>query len=298
MSANGGPSLEFVTRRFLIEAARARGWKPSTIVNYRYTLDRFVEHVGAERPVGTLTKKHVQAYLTEFAPGRRTGYVRQTISILSSWATWMLDEGYLRKNPLYGIRPPRKPRRLPRGIKPAEVQAILGACRDARAELMIMLGVQEGLRRFEIAGIQFADIDLDDRSLRVVGKRGAERLLPLSAETLATMARYLSEHPAASGPLLRSYVSPERGISAGLVGQIVADAFKAAGVKKAPFDGRSCHALRHSCASHMIKNGAHILDVKAALGHQHLSTTEIYLPLQVKHLREAMGGRRYRGAKG
>ncbi len=68
-----------------------------------------------------------------------------------------------------------------------------------------------------------------------------------------------------------------------------------AGIKRWSRDGISAHALRHTAATDMLRARAHLRDVQHALGHAHLATTEIYLPLVVHDLREAMGGRRYRG---
>jgi site-specific recombinase XerD len=67
-----------------------------------------------------------------------------------------------------------------------------------------------------------------------------------------------------------------------------------AGIKRKARDGISAHAGRHTCATDMLRAGAHLRDVQAALGHRHLHTTEIYLPYLVNTLSEAMGGRTYR----
>ncbi|HUP68494.1 MAG TPA: tyrosine-type recombinase/integrase [Acidimicrobiales bacterium] len=289
-----GPSLWFLARTFLLEQTSARGWRPATATNYRYVLYDFMAHVGPERPASTLAKKHVEEWLASYSPTRSPGTVRYGIACISGFSAWMVENRYLRRDPTYGVQRPRRGRRIPRALDLDAIGATIRACHDVRAQLMAMWMCQEGLRCFEVAGIQMGDISKVDRSVRVVGKRDRERILPISDETWNTMVRYLEEYPTASGPLIRSYVQPSRGVQPHYVGKIVGEAMKAAGVKMAPRDGRSAHALRHSCATDMLKGGAHILDVRTALGHAYVSTTEIYLPLVVNDLRSAMAGRSYR----
>jgi site-specific recombinase XerD len=130
----------------------------------------------------------------------------------------------------------------------------------------------------------------------VRGKGGHERVLPVMAETLDCLDAYLGEHPCSAGPLIRSYRSWERhqALSAGAISKYVSIWMNDAGIKTGPRDGISAHAGRHTCATDMLRTGAHLRDVQAVLGHAHLSTSETYLPLLVNGLESAMTGRSYR----
>jgi integrase/recombinase XerC len=153
--------------------------------------------------------------------------------------------------------------------------------------------VQEGLRCCEVANLQLADIDFIDRTARVVGKGGHERLLPLTEETWNVLERYLDEQPLTAGPLIRSYRT-SGGLRADTISGLVGGVDVRRRIKRWARDGISAHALRHSAATNMLRSGAHLRDVQAALGHASPSSTQRYLPTVVNDLRTAMGGRRYR----
>jgi site-specific recombinase XerD len=155
---------------------------------------------------------------------------------------------------------------------------------------------QEGLRCIEVASLQLGDIDMLDWFIRVVGKGGHERYLPLSEETIRAIRDYLGEYPASSGTLIRSYVHPTDGIRPATIGNLVSECMKAAGVKGRRSERRSAHSLRHSAAQHILDHGATIEQVREILGHRDLSSTAIYLKRRhaVTELRSAMTGREYR----
>jgi integrase/recombinase XerD len=218
------------------------------------------------------------------------GTVRNRISIVRTFFEWCIDRGYARTNPLAGMRSPKEPRRLPRGLSPDEVSAVLRECPDERTTLIVLLECQEMLRAKEVAGLQFGDIDRAGHELRVVGKGGHERVIPASDETWEALNRYLTAWPARSGPLIRSKLSPHQGVQARYIVQLVADVMRAAGV------GETGHALRHTGATDMLRNGADIVEVRDALGHASIATTQRYLGVtRASELRKAMGGRRYGG---
>src|SRR5262249_53055246 len=155
---------------------------------------------------------------------------------------------------------------VPRNISPEKITELLQYC-DERLATAVLLGVQEGLRRFEIVGLTTSDIDVDDRILRVLGKGRKWREVPLADETYEQSGPYLERLPAGPGrPLIRSYLHPERGITGIRLGGLIREAMAEAGVKEAAWDGKSTHALRHSCADHMMDNGADIRDVQEMLG--------------------------------
>ena len=149
--------------------------------------------------------------------------------------------------------------------------------------------MQEGLRACEVSRLRLEDVDVRERCVLVRGKGGHERVLPLSDETWRALTAYLAEWPASTGPLVRSYNEPSRALTAPYIVICVGRWMRHAGV---PASG---HALRHTAASDMLRAGAHVVDVQAALGHANVATTSRYLPLVVDGLRQAMGGRRYGG---
>lgn len=254
-------------------------------------LRTFAESYGP-RAVHQLSQRDVLRWLESqhhVAPSTR----RLRFGCVRLFCRWLHEEGHTERDVCAALKAPKKPRTQPRGLPADAVTAALRACPDQRARLIIVLMVQLGLRRMEVAGLDCADVDLTNRVLIVRGKGGHERVLPITAEAHDEVQAYLGMFPASHGPLIRSYRHPRRGISPIWVGDIVRYALLEAGVKQARGDGVSAHAFRHTAATDMLRAGAHVRDVQAVLGHRSLSTTEVYLPLLVGTLGAAMEGRSY-----
>jgi site-specific recombinase XerC len=264
------------------KTARGRftGTTPETVT---YTLRGFVPFTDGT----TVTTANVESWLLNKPMAGATG--RSRLSQVRQFCRWLIHRGHLTADPTLGVEGPRTPRYVPRGLRGDAVGRALNTCPDARARLILLLMCQEGLRCLEVTSIELGDIDFDERLVLVNGKGGHQRVLPVSDETWSALAEYLTEHPARAGPLIRSYVDPYRGIDPGYVSTLVARWLRAAGVEA------TAHALRHTAASDMLRSGAHLRDVQAALGHVSLSTTQRYLPWLVGDLRTAMAGRKYRG---
>lgn len=251
----------------------------------------FAEACG-ERDPTRISRRDVERWLETYrdlAPGTRRG----RFLVVRAFCERMVEQGVMRRNPFHGMKTPREPRRLPRALPAESVARTLAACPDVRARLIVTLMVQEGLRRVEVSRLEVGDIDMAYGTLRVVGKGDHERVLPITDETRQALRDYLGLYPSNAGPLVRSYQYPTRGLHPDTVARIVRTAMEEAGVKALPRDGVTPHALRHTCAADMLRGGANVRDVQAALGHAHLSTTELYLPHLVAPLAEAMGGRSY-----
>lgn len=261
----------------------------------RYALWRFVDSVGA-KPVNRVTRHHVERYLVSLDVAPST--LRQELGRLRAFFSWARDHRLCKTNPCAGIRGPRAVRYAPRGLTADEVTAVLRACPDERARVMVLLGVQQGLRVSEIAGVCMDDLSWDDLLVTVRGKGGHVRECPITNETTRAMRAYLAEHPARPGqPLVRSYQHPARGISPHHVYRVIVTAMRDAGVKTAAHDQRCPHALRHSMAQHVLERGADLRDVSELLGHSSLASTYVYLRRQrvTGRLREVAEGRNYSG---
>jgi site-specific recombinase XerD len=285
-------TLGSLTDAYLRERIRRHEITPLSARNIRCSLRSFAKVFG-DRQVRMLSQRDVERWL-ETRSGLSAATRRSGLSDVRSFCLWLVRRGYVRVDPTAEIPPVKVPRRLPRALPAKRVTKLLSVVPDRRAMLMCLLMVQEGLRCSEVAGLQVGDIDFLDRTARVVGKGGHERFLPLSEETWRALEAYLQEHPATSGPLVRSYLQEWRGLAADTISGMVSNWMSEAGIKRYARDGVSAHALRHTSATDMLRAGAHLRDVQHALGHAHLATTETYLPLVVHDLREAMGGRSYR----
>ncbi len=288
------PTLAALVEPYLRSCQQQHRMTPLTARNVRSKLNSLAKVVG-ERPVRTMGQSHIERWLetrAKLAASTRRG----DLSNARSFCKWLVHRGHIRKDPTAEIPAVKVPRVLPRALEVLKVGRLLEACPDARSRVMVLLMCQEGLRCTEVSSLQIGDIDFQTHTMRVVGKGQHERFLPISEETWTAIDTYLSEHPATSGPLVRSYREEWRSLAYDTISKMVSEWMSEAGIKRWSRDGVSAHALRHTAATDMLRAGAHLRDVQHALGHAHLATTEVYLPLVVHDLREAMGGRRYRGA--
>lgn len=284
-----GPAADLGTMVLTYVGERTRmgeltGESPRT---YRKALWYFARFVGTDVPVSKVTTRHIERWLQSMKVAPAT--LRQRLSALRSFCRWCVEHGYMRKDPTASIRGTRQPRQIPpRGLPLGAVTSVFEACADARSELIVSLMVNEGLRCIEVSRLEVGDIDAEHRSALITGKGGHQRVLPVSEETWALLRTYLGLFPATAGPLIRSYRNERKALSAHYISMLVGALMRDGGVKE------SAHALRHTSATDMLRGGAHVRDVQAAMGHANLKTTERYLPWVVHDLRDAMGGRTYR----
>lgn len=273
--------------RYVSERSKRQEISRSTRPNLVSCLLRFAESCD-DLEVEKVRLVHVERFLeADVAPST----LRGRLSVLRTFFEWARVRKFVRRNPCEGVKLRAEPRRLPRGLQHDAVGSLFSAVPDPRAELICSLMVQEGLRCCEVARLEVADVNWPQRVMLVKGKGGHERVLPITAETWAALDRY--GRPS-SGHLIRSYLHPSRGISAGQISKIVSVWMSEAGIKRSARDGVSAHALRHTCATDMLTGGAELVDVQAVLGHRNIATTQVYLPWKVKGLDAAMSGRSYR----
>lgn len=219
---------------------------------------------------------------------------RSDFSTARAWCDWLVSRRVLRSNPTAVFKAPKEPRRAPRALSTHAVAQLLEVCPDTRSRAVVWLMVGLGLRCCEVAGLRVEDWDRHDQVVRIVGKGGHERIIPMVPEVATAVGDYLAQHPATDGPLVRSYREPWQALAADTISGQVSELMKAAGIKRHARDGVSAHALRHTCASDVLDASHDLTVVQELLGHQNLSTTAIYLRRAgIARMREAMGGRDY-----
>lgn len=278
--------------RYVIEGFRRGQFAMTTARSYSSILGGFALIIG-NPAFARINRRHVMNWWGSLRCAPST--TRHRLSVVQTFLDWGVQRGDLRSNPAAGIKPPKQPRYMPRAVENDDVAKLLSFPQaTTRTRVVVILMCQLGLRCAEVSDLQVGDIDWHKGTILVHGKGGNERVLPITAEAKAALEDYLREHPACAGPLVRSYADPTRALTPGYIGDRIRKLMFLTGVKNLPRDGRSAHALRHTCATDMLDAGANVRQVQAALGHQSLQTTQRYLSWNAEDLRRAMEGRRYR----
>ena len=251
-------------------------------------LRRWVAHAGADPTAWTVEQAAGWVHDGTLAPASR----RSRLSKLAPFTRWLHACGRVDVDPCVDVAPVRVDVGAPRDLTVDEVSRLVGVLPDDRALLVVMLMVHCGLRVGDLCRARVSDVDCAHHRLAVRGKGGRGEVthwVPVPSEAW----RLVAEHIAGmgDGPLLRSTRYANHGaLSAAHVRKLIAGWMADAGLDA------SSHALRHSCAQHLLDRGVDIRAVQHVLGHRSVTTTEGYLRRQPPGLADAVDGRSYLGA--
>ena len=213
------------------------------------------------------------------------------LSALRSFFTYLLREGVVTENPFASVRRPRKERRLPQLLDEDEIRRLLEApdpakFAGARDRAIIETLYSTGARVSELVGMNLEDIDFVSELVRVRGKRKKERLLPLGSYAIEALRQYIGRRDVLAGRVnvqRRAVFVNNRGgrLTDRSVRRILDKYVLEIGLGRKA----SPHTLRHSFATHMLNRGADLRSVQELLGHESVSTTQIYTHLTTDRLR-------------
>lgn len=268
---------------FLDTAWAERGLSENTLKSYRYDLSQLALHQQKRgRSLRDASREDLLHFLaSQMQAGRSPRSLSRYLSGIRQFYRWLLREGRIRKDPSALIESPKLGRGLPKALSESQVVGLLEAPDTStplglRDRTMLELMYATGLRVSELTGLGVVNVSLSQGVVRVMGKGGKERLVPLGEEALSWMRNYLDE---ARPALMRGADCPQVFVTARRAG-MTRQAFwhsirkyaQAAGIEKAV----SPHMLRHSFATHLLNHGADLRVVQLLLGHSDLSTTQIY----------------------
>lgn len=287
-------------QRFLDHLTVERGLSPNTVAAYRRDLARygaFLRGRGITDP-REIDGGDVAAFMAfvsasthgDGRPYRATSLVR-ALSAVRSFHRFLLRERVVPADPAASVVRPRLPRSLPRPLPLEDVLRLLSApepgtakgLRD-RAVLETLYGA--GLRVSELTGLDVDDVDLEEGSVRVLGKGGKEREVPLGRYARQALEAYLrlARPQLVTGRSRAALFLNQRGgrLTRQGVALVLAEAARRAGIERRV----SPHVLRHSFATHLLEGGADVRVVQELLGHASVATTQVYTLVTREHLRE------------
>ena len=236
-----------------------------------------------------LKYRDIQDYIATLQD-KNSRTVAHYITVINSFYSFLLSDGIIKDNPCTNIASPKLSRKLPNYLTEDEVDKLLDVRLvtpfDYRNKAMLELLYATGLRITELCNLKITDIDINNCFVRVFGKGKKERIVPLSDISLKYLIIYIDSY---RGKILKNTVSDYLFISNNLTNisrqgffKIIKNECKRAGIEK----NVSPHVLRHSFATHLLKHGADLRVIQELLGHEDISTTQIYAHLVNEKLKK------------
>ncbi len=285
------PSL---LREYLSYIRVEKGLSPRTVEAYGRDLQRWVGFISARGKASPreVRRQEVTAFLEELRRGGLSARsVARVTAALRGFQRFLLEMDMPELAPFTDLPSPRLPQRLPRVLSQREVEKLLDqpvvedprGLRD-RAILETLYG--SGIRISELTGLDLEDLDLREREMRVMGKGAKERVVPVGEASANALREYLAlARPKLSrSPSQRALFLNQRGGRLTRQGawEVVKKYAARAGLK----DRMTPHTLRHSCATHLLENGADLRHIQELLGHASIATTQIYTHVSKAMVRE------------
>ncbi len=286
-------------RRFVEHIAEERGLSPHTVTGYGRDLERFAQFLSRDfldRPLdqisgGDVDRLAVRAFLAALArDGVGPRSQGRALAALRTFFAWACRVGELPANPARGVRTPKAPQRLPHHLRPGEIETLLEAPAGdasplaARDRALMELLYAAGLRVSELVSLDWRDLDLGARVLRVIGKGGRERMVPFGRPAAAALAAWRTHWESVrkgTDDDLPVFLNARGGRLTDRSVRRVLDRWVAATAART---GLHPHALRHTFATHLLERGADLRAIQELLGHASIATTQRYTHVDVDRL--------------
>jgi len=261
-----------------------------TLAAYGRDLAAFLSWLekGGVRDFTKVDRGRLTAYFLDLADRLAPRSRARALSAIRAFFRFLEAEKILDHNPAHNFDGPRPPRSLPKALGPDDVRRLVTApdpenLLGLRDRAMFELLYGSGLRVSELLGLTLSQVNLPEAFIKVRGKGGKERLVPVGEVSAHFLARYLQEgRPRLTSPATRSQVFLNRRggrLSRQYFWRLLGRYAGNAGLKKV-----TPHVLRHSFATHLVEGGADLRAVQMMLGHSSLVTTEIYIKVEPERL--------------
>lgn len=271
-----------------------RNYSPATVKHYRDDLkefERFFQGLEQQLSWESVDSDIVRRWMEYMMDkGNAASSVNRRLSALRSFYRYALRRNLVVKDPVHGIQGPKRKRPLPQFLKESEMDQLLDermwtdSYKDVLARTIIVTFYETGVRISELIGLNDKDVDYINCEIKVTGKRDKQRIIPFGDELFKTLTAYQQQRDIETESESVAFFRTEKGkrVTDEQVRQMVKiNLSKVSTLKK-----RSPHVLRHTFATAMLNHDAGLESVKKLLGHESLSTTEIYTHTTFEQLKK------------
>jgi integrase/recombinase XerD len=268
------------------------GLAAASLASYRRDLQGWAAWLGT-RELLAADRGDVEAWLADqFRAKAKATSIARRLSTLRRFYRLQLERAAVREDPTVRVRAPKQPRRLPKLLSEAQVEALLES-----PDLATTLGLRDramletlyatGLRVSELTGLKLAQVSLDGGVVRIIGKGSKERLVPLGDEAVGWLKDYLGKtRPALAGEAKNEFVfltARHTPLTRQAFWALIKRYAVRAGIASTAI---SPHVLRHAFATHLLNHGADLRVVQLLLGHADITTTTIYTHVARERLKQ------------
>lgn len=279
---------------FMLYIGSSLGRAENTVSSYAADLAQFADYLEANgaTEVSAIGAQTLRGFLREMSGfGFSKTSIARKLSALRGLMRFLASNGIIDRDFSFGMKGPRIGPSIPRALSYEDVSLMLsrgveGAKKELRDSLVLELLYGSGLRVQELVSLDWGDIDIDERWLRVTGKGSKQRLVPFGRGAQGILLRWRASLAAngitsEEGDPLFAGVGADR-LTVRTVHRIVA-----AAAKKVGLVGVHPHSLRHSFATHMLERGAPLRVIQELLGHESLATTQRYLTITAEQMKKS-----------
>ena len=279
-----------VFTEYIKEIRNIKRYSNNTIISYSEDLKSFLDYCveNSKTDIKKISEKLIKSYLMILSEsGLEKISLSRKLSSIRGFFKYAYKYNYIDVNPASFISNPKSIRKLPE-VVPSEI--ILNTYKEIDKDeinaklykIIIELLYGCALRVSELCNLNFGDVDIKSKTVRILGKGNKVRIIPIGDKSITVLKEYLSDRNLNSNDPLLIDKNRKR-ITRRMVYNIVNKYLTIV----SDLEKKSPHALRHSAATHMLDNGADLRAVKEILGHENLSTTQIYTHVSIERLKSA-----------
>lgn len=284
-------SLKEQIKTFCTYLETERNVSPHTLVAYRFDLDQLTQFVSSEKgehsSANDIDHLLLRRFIALLNKSAKKSSIGRKLAAIRSFFKYLFRHGVISKNPAELISTPKKENRLPFHLDIDQATALMEApSEDAKHALrdraILEMLYSCGLRVSELTGLNISEVDLSGGMVRVMGKGGKQRIVPVGSRAIEAIREYLEERDELTGTGTLFLNTRGDRINRRSVTRIV-DMHV---LRIAAFKHISPHILRHTFATHMLEGGADLRAIQELLGHASLSTTQKYTHVSIDKLME------------
>jgi len=276
---------------------RKHNYSEKTICSYDSGLRRFLYFLGVNgvSEIQDVTLDLLEKYrVSSLDEGLKTGTVAMLLRVVKTFFKYLESEGIIFDNPTYSLKLPKVEKKMQ--YVPSEEDMIKLIAQPytvtptgIRDRAILEVAYSTGIRLEELTGLKLSSVDLKNKVLRVMGKGKKERIVPLTKAACKWLENYVS---GSRQELLKYNLNEDalwignhkKSMSHAALGVRIGEYSKEAGIRRI-----SPHAIRRACATHMLRNGAHPVQIQMLLGHSDLSTLSRYLSITLEDMKKSHG---------